>query len=83
MTTLTLTAKGQVTFRKELQKHLGVKPGSKIVVDMLPDGRIELKADRPKGSIDAFLGLLADKTTVKATLEEINETIEKGWAGLL
>ena len=40
MSTLSVTAKGQVTLRKDLLKHLGVKPGDKIDVNMLPDGRI-------------------------------------------
>ena len=44
MSTLTVTAKGQVTLRKDLLKHLGVHPGEKITVDKLPDGRIEVKA---------------------------------------
>ena len=44
MSTLTVTAKGQVTLRKDLLDHLGVHPGEKITVDKLPDGRIEVKA---------------------------------------
>jgi bifunctional DNA-binding transcriptional regulator/antitoxin component of YhaV-PrlF toxin-antitoxin module len=40
MSTLTVTAKGQVTLRKDLLEHLGVRPGEKIAVDKLPDGRI-------------------------------------------
>jgi predicted nucleic-acid-binding protein len=43
MSTLTVTAKGQVTLRRDLLKHLGVQPGEKIIVDKLPDGRIEMK----------------------------------------
>jgi len=82
MATLTVTSRGQVTFRKEVLAHLGVKPGEKIVVDLLPDGRAQLKADRPSGSIEEFFGLLAGKTDVKASLEEINDAIERGWAGL-
>ncbi|HEX5319351.1 MAG TPA: AbrB/MazE/SpoVT family DNA-binding domain-containing protein, partial [Stellaceae bacterium] len=27
MTTLTVTAKGQVTLRKNLREHLGIRPG--------------------------------------------------------
>ena len=38
MSTLTVTAKGQVTLRKDLLKYLGVQPGEKITVDKLPDG---------------------------------------------
>ena len=33
MGTLTVTAKGQVTLRKEILKHLGVRPGEKFAVD--------------------------------------------------
>ena len=29
MSTLTVTAKGQVTLRKDILKHLGVQPGEK------------------------------------------------------
>lgn len=81
MTTLTITARGQVTFRKDVLRHLGVQPGQKIEVDKLPDGRITLKAERPAGRIDNFVGLLAGKTRKVATLDEINEAATAGWAG--
>jgi AbrB family looped-hinge helix DNA binding protein len=81
MTTLTVTAKGQVTLRKDLLRHLGVEPGEKLEVDKLPDGRLSVRAARPTGSIDKLFGLLAGKTTKVATIEEINEAIEAGWAG--
>jgi len=50
MTMLTVTARGQVTFRKEVLRHLGIRPGDKIRLGLLPDGRAELKAERPQGS---------------------------------
>ncbi len=81
MTTLTVTAKGQVTFRKDVLQHLGIKPGEKIELDLLPDGRGMLKAARPGGAIKGFVGLLAGKTTKVATLEEINRATAQGWAG--
>ena len=81
MTTLTITAKGQVTFRKELLQHLGVAPGSKINVDLLPGGRMEVKAVQPAGSIDSFIGMLKGKSAKRATIEEINEAAASGWAG--
>jgi AbrB family looped-hinge helix DNA binding protein len=46
MSTLTVTTRGQVTLRKEVLLHLGIQPGEKIELDLLPDGRIELKAAR-------------------------------------
>ncbi len=81
MTTLTVTARGQVTFRKDVLQHLGVRPGEKIELDKLPDGRVTLKAARPAGAIDAFLGLLAGKTNKVATIEEINDAATAGWTG--
>lgn len=81
MTTLTVTARGQVTFRKDVLQHLGIKPGEKIELDLLPDGRVTLKAARPAGTIDGFIGLLASRTKKVATIEEINEATAQGWAG--
>jgi len=50
-------------------------------LDKLPDGRISLRAARPTGTIEKFLGLLADRTKKVATLEEIHEAAATGWAG--
>jgi bifunctional DNA-binding transcriptional regulator/antitoxin component of YhaV-PrlF toxin-antitoxin module len=81
MTTLTVTARGQVTFRKDVLQHLGIRPGERIELNKLPDGRVSLKAMRPSGKIDSFLGLLAGKTKKVATMDEINEAAASGWAG--
>ena len=81
MTILTITAKGQVTLRKDLLRHLGVEPGQKIEISQLPGGRIEVKAARPAGTIDGFIGLLAGKTKKVATIEEMNEAAASSWAG--
>ena len=81
MTTLTVTARGQVTFRKDVLQHLGIKPGEKLELHLLPDGRGLLKAARPKGSIADFLGLLAGKTKKVATIDEMNEAAARGWTG--
>jgi bifunctional DNA-binding transcriptional regulator/antitoxin component of YhaV-PrlF toxin-antitoxin module len=81
MPTLTVTARGQVTFRREVLQHLGIEPGGRIELDLLPDGRAALKAARPAGTVDGFLGLLAGKTKKVASLEEIQEAASHGWAG--
>jgi bifunctional DNA-binding transcriptional regulator/antitoxin component of YhaV-PrlF toxin-antitoxin module len=77
-TTLTVNARGQITFRKDVLRHLGIEPGGKIELDKLPDGRVVLRAARLAGSIDGFLGLLAGKTKKVATLEEIGEAAAAG-----
>jgi antitoxin PrlF len=81
MTTLTVTAKGQVTLKKELLRHLGVKPGQKIEVDALPGGQLSIRASRQRGGWEEIYGMLAGKTDKVATIEEMNEAIRKGWAG--
>ncbi len=81
MGTLTITSKGQITLRKDILNHLGVSPGEKIVVDKLPDGRIEMKAVRPTGKISEVFNFLKKKGGRSLSLEEINEIAKQGWAG--
>lgn len=81
MTTLTVTARGQVTFKREVLQHLGIKPGEKIEFQLLADGRALLKAAAPAVSIDAFVGLLAGKSSKVASIEEISAAAAAGWAG--
>ena len=80
-TSLTVTSKGQVTLRKELLAHLGIQPGQRLEVEVLPDGRLELHAARATGEIDAVFGLLAGRTYCRASLEDISEAAAAGWAG--
>lgn len=80
MSTLTVTAKGQVTLRKDLLEHLGVGPGEQINVDKLPDGRIEVRA-ASTASISAVFGMLKRKDRPTLTIDEMNEIARQGWAG--
>ena len=82
MPTLTITAKGQITLKQELLRHLNVTPGQKVEVDKLPDGRLLVRPIRQKGSIAAFSGSLAKEGTPRLTIEQINEAIADGWAGI-
>lgn len=78
---LTVTAKGQVTLRKEVLEHLGIRSGDKIEVDLLPGNEVKVHAVRPADSISSLFGLLAGKPTVVATLEEMDQAAHEGWAG--
>ena len=81
MTILTVTTRGQVTFKKDVLQHLGIRPGDKIELDLLPDGRGILKAARLTGTIDGFVGLLAGRTKKNATIEELDAATAQGWVG--
>jgi G:T/U-mismatch repair DNA glycosylase len=62
-------------------RHLGIRPGDRIRLDLLPDGRAELAAERRQGSWDAVRGCLAGKTNgARLTIEEINDTIAEAGA---
>jgi bifunctional DNA-binding transcriptional regulator/antitoxin component of YhaV-PrlF toxin-antitoxin module len=81
MTVLTVTAKGQVTLRKDLLQHLGVQPGDRITLDKLPDGRIEVKAAHPGGRISDVFNMLKRDDTPSLSIEQMNEIAAKAWAG--
>jgi AbrB family looped-hinge helix DNA binding protein len=81
MSTIVVASKGQVTLRKEILKHLGVRPGDRITVNKLPDGRIELKAARPAGEISDVFGSVKRKDDPSFSIEELNKITAQGWAG--
>lgn len=81
MTKLTITAKGQVTLKKDVLAHLGVSPGDKVEVLLLPDGKVEIAAPARKGKISDVFGMLHDPNGPKLTIEEIKKATEDAWAG--
>lgn len=81
MGTLTVTAKGQITLRKDLLQHLGIDPGEKVTVEKLPDGRLEMRAEHPTGKISDVFGFLKKKSGRSLSVEEIKEIARRGWGG--
>ena len=78
----TVTARGQVTLRRSLLAHVGVQPGGQVEFVPLPGGRLEVRPAEGK-SLASLRGILKRPGQRVVTLEEIEETIQKGWAGLL
>ena len=81
MATLTVTAKGQITLKQELLRHLNVTPGQKVKVNMLPDGRLMVGAAPKAGPIAKFSGSLAKPGTPRLTIAQIKRITENAWAG--
>jgi len=81
MATLTVTAKGQITLKQELLRHLNVRPGQKVAVEKLPDGRLAVGAAPKTGSIDNFIGSLEQKGGPRFTIAQIKKFTEEAWAG--
>jgi bifunctional DNA-binding transcriptional regulator/antitoxin component of YhaV-PrlF toxin-antitoxin module len=76
MATLTVTARGQVTFRKDILRHLGIHAGDRVRIELLPDGRVQLEADRPKETWHSLQGFLHGKTNgARLSIEDINAVI--------
>ncbi len=80
MSSLTVTAKGQITLRQNLLQHLGIRPGSKIAVHMLPDHSIKIEAAKPKSKISNAFGLLKREGQPAVSIEDMNAAIADGWA---
>lgn len=78
--TLTVTAKGQITLRKEVLEHLGVRPGDKVDIDLLKDGRMQVRGKHGK-PVATIFGMLANPSTPPRSIEDLNETAAAGWAG--
>lgn len=78
---LTVTAKGQVTLKKEVLQHLGVSPGDKISVDLAADGEVALKAAPEGHGIERIFGMLHKPGRPAVTIQKMNEIIADGWAG--
>lgn len=82
MSRLTVTAKGQVTLRKDILNHLGVQPGETVAVSKLPDGAIEVRAARRTGRISDAFGVLKHLGKGRRlSIEEIGKVTSEGWAG--
>jgi antitoxin PrlF len=79
--TLRVTAKGQITLRKEALRHMGVGPGATVAVELLPGGRVALSAAPKTGSVEDFFGSLAKPGTKPLSLDEIAKLAAEGWAG--
>jgi bifunctional DNA-binding transcriptional regulator/antitoxin component of YhaV-PrlF toxin-antitoxin module len=73
---LTITAKGQVTLRRAVLEHLGVKPGEKVSVSLLPGGRVALAPASPTHDIRELRGALRRAGRRPVSLKEMQKAIE-------
>ncbi|MBV8973251.1 MAG: AbrB/MazE/SpoVT family DNA-binding domain-containing protein [Sphingomonadaceae bacterium] len=78
-----VTAKGQVTLRRGLLDHIGAKPGDRLEIVPTDAGTLEVRRAGKTGTWDAFFGSIGNDGTPPLTVDEINEAIARGWAGLL
>ena len=80
MESATITSKGQITIPLEIRKQLNLSAGDTVQFIQGKSGRFELIPCN--ASLSSLRGILP-KPEKAVTIEEMNETIRKGWAGLL
>ena len=76
---LTVTAKGQVKLSEDVLRHLGVRPGDKLIVELLNDQRIELRP-KPGEPVSKLFGMLEQPNMERLTMKEIGKAAAAGWA---
>ena len=81
MSRLKVTAKGQVTLKKDILNHMGVRPGEIVAVSKLPSGTIEVRAASGGGRISDAFGILKHRGRRRLSIEEIGRIAAEGWAG--
>lgn len=74
---LTVTAKGQVTLRKAVLRHLGIKPGDKIAIALLEGGKVELAPPAAR-DFNRLRGALKRPGQPVVTLEQMRDAIGTG-----
>ena len=77
MTTLTITAKGQITLKKELLEHLGLKPGDKLEVAKRPNRGLSVEPASPQraGRMSDAFGMFQRKEQIPLTVEDMDDAI--------
>ncbi len=75
MAIVSTTSRGQVTLRKEIFQHVGIRPGEKLEIELLPGGEFRGRAVRKKGRIEDVFGILANKANVELTIDQMDEAI--------
>ncbi|WP_211115363.1 AbrB/MazE/SpoVT family DNA-binding domain-containing protein [Nitrospirillum amazonense] len=73
---LTITAKGQVTLKQAVLDHLGLRPGQKVGVVFLPDGRVELQPAAARPSVVRARGMLRRPGQRVISLQEMQAAVE-------
>lgn len=79
MSALTVTAKGQITLRRNLLQYLGIAPGQQVDVAKLANGILALHA-QPRQGLEGFAGCLPPPAKAMS-VEDMNAIIANAWAG--
>jgi len=76
---LALSRTGQFTVNKAMLNHLGVKPGDRVAVELLPDASFRVSAAHKKRPLSELRGAFREKfgTAPSLSLEDMSEPLKK------
>ncbi len=77
MASATITSKGQVTIPKDVRDALGLHQGDRLEFSVENDGTIRVR--RKTRTLTDLVGIV--KTDRRATIQEIETAIRRGWSG--
>ncbi len=80
MPTGTITTKGQITIPKEVRDRLRLKAGSRVNFVFGRNGSVTIKPVNT--DIRSLKGMIKSPFDHPVTIEEMNEAIRRGYAGL-
>ena len=76
----TVTSKGQITIPKEIREHLRLRAGHRVEFFVDSSGQVVLKPHNQ--DFRTLKGILYSRRRRPVSIEQINEVIARGWAGL-
>lgn len=76
----TVTTKGQITIPKEIRDRLRLRAGSRVNFVLDRKGSLTLKP--VKTDVRSLRGIIKSPLGRPITIEEMNEAIKRGYAGL-
>jgi antitoxin PrlF len=76
----TVTSKGQITIPKEIRDQMGLKPGDRV--DFVSNRKGEISLRVINTDIRRLRGIIKSPLGRPITIEEMNEAIARGYAGI-
>lgn len=72
------TSKGQITLKKGVLDHLGVRSGDRLELVMLPGGKVQLEPLRERKPMSSLFDLFEPRPGPPVTEAEIQDGIGRG-----
>ncbi len=79
---LKITSKGQITLKRVVLEHLGLRPGDELQAVLRPGGKVELMAPPAQHDISAVFGMLYRAGQKTLSIEEMDQAIADEVAAL-